>query len=91
MQTDFVLYTRPGTRVTFVRAGIDIGLVDLRVQFKAGLWCWGRELALESQVVACLEPGRYTLHLDRGPAYPPERMVFEVGTTPVKVVVPATP
>lgn len=91
IQRDFVLATEHGTPTTFARSGIDIGLVDLRVESAAGLWCWGRELEPESEVTARFVPGKYTLHVDRGPSYGAERIPFDVGLQPSRVELPITP
>jgi hypothetical protein len=91
IQRDFVLATEHGTPTTFARSDIDIGLVDLRVESAAGLWCWGRELAPESEVTARFVPGKYTLHVDRGPSYGAERISFDVGLEPSRVELLITP
>jgi hypothetical protein len=91
IQRDFVLATERGTAMTFARSGIDIGLVDLRVESAAGLWCWGRELAPESEVTARFVPGKYTLHVDRGPSFGAEGIPFDVSLEPSRVELPITP
>jgi hypothetical protein len=88
---DFVLSTERGTATTIARSGIDIGLVELRVESAAGLWCWGRELAPESEVTVRLVPGKFTLHVDRGPSYATERIAFDVGLEPSRVELPIAP
>jgi hypothetical protein len=91
VRRDFVLAVERGTSTTFVRSGIDIGLVELRVESAAGLWCWARELAPESEVTARFVPGKFTLHVDRGPSYGAERIAFDVGPEPSRVELPITP
>lgn len=91
VQRDFVLTAQHGTPTTFVRSGIDIGLVELRIEAGAGLWCWDCVLTPESEVTVRLVPGKYTLHVDRGPSWGPERIAFHVGAEPARVEVPVSP